>query len=974
MKKSKIILFLLLVFSTTLSAGSITLDPTNVAVYMYSSEKAPVSVAYNYLNRDFKKITGKNFTLHSVNTYASIPTSQWSIVIVNNTDGFKDLPSSISTQVTGRESHRVYVDVTSKQIILQGFDMRGTIFAIYTFSEKVLGVPPLWFWSSWTPQLKSQITLDDNLNIFFDVPDVRYRSFFPNDMDLFNPFIKISDVNMNVWIETMMRLKLNTSEQCTVIDIPTKKLNTVGLTIQKHGMILTSHHETILNVEFISNFWDDYWKKVRGYAVSPELSLTKHQDIIDYWRYAVEAIHESGIENLWVIGFRGAADRAFWLTFKNSPSTNAGRAKVINDFFPEQLQIIKDVTGNQHPEVRTILYNELVDLYNSGLLIPPKTSDIILTFSATRQDPYPNVDLVNFNDAQINRIGYYMNLQYYTTGCHLSQGEGPWKMEDNYKYALNKPNTKLDYSVLNLGNVREFLLTADANAKMMWKPSVYNTNDFISTFCTTYFGSSYSSQVSTLYRDFFNAFWEQRKANFPGIERQFIFQDLRIQNALLLLSDRFPLPKLDTPLTGVISSMSYQIVPVDNNALFQIDALINGMTKSITRWESVVANADNLYSQLPSENKVFFNDNLRTQAHFMHQISIALLNVAIAYKNKTNNILAAESYDKAYNAMSSAKKYIYEAQHDIFNNWYDGDSNNGKFNIPAVEARMKYMRDSILPPPLVQDTIFPIEDAYTNCSSSSTTNFGSSLQLKVSKYDASPNIKYNTYIKFDFSSLNIDLKDISELEFGIYKQAGGLSTQRRVSVAVVSKNEWSESTISGFYRGQNSEFSSSTSLSYFTKNVDDPAKWYKITSSGGSNVGLYQSVVNQTGNLLTLRLYPDQSNPATDDADAINFNSRENTTNKPYLLVTYKKSTYSDITHTNNPELDFDVYSADGMTVINSKLENYHIKISDILGRVLIDKNNMSGKSYFSNLHKGYYVIALYYNNNKHAKKILINH
>ena len=69
--------------------------------------------------------------------------------------------------------------------------MRGTIYAIYTFSEKILGVPPLWYWSSWEFQKYSLIEIPDDFDENFKSPKVRYRAWFPNDADFFIPWQKI---------------------------------------------------------------------------------------------------------------------------------------------------------------------------------------------------------------------------------------------------------------------------------------------------------------------------------------------------------------------------------------------------------------------------------------------------------------------------------------------------------------------------------------------------------------------------------------------------------------------------------------------------------------------------------------------------------------------------------------------------------------------------------------------------------------
>ena len=60
--------------------------------------------------------------------------------------------------VTGWEAHQLYAD--KGRIVLNGADMRGTIYAVYSFSELFLGVNPLWFWASETPARKASISID----------------------------------------------------------------------------------------------------------------------------------------------------------------------------------------------------------------------------------------------------------------------------------------------------------------------------------------------------------------------------------------------------------------------------------------------------------------------------------------------------------------------------------------------------------------------------------------------------------------------------------------------------------------------------------------------------------------------------------------------------------------------------------------------------------------------------------------------
>lgn len=42
-----------------------------------------------------------------------------------------------------------------------------------------------------------------------------------------------------------------------------------------------------------------------------------------------------------------------------------------------------------------------------------------------------------------------------------------------------------------------------------------------------------------LYRDYYHAYWEQKSAEFPGLERQFIFHDLRYARVFKQISEHF---------------------------------------------------------------------------------------------------------------------------------------------------------------------------------------------------------------------------------------------------------------------------------------------------------------------------------------------------------------------------------------------------------------------------------------------------
>ena len=81
-------------------------------------------------------------------------------------------------------------------------------------------------------------------------------------------------------------------------------------------------------------------------------------------------------------------------------------------------------------------------------------------------------------------------------------------MEYNYRYVNSK--APLEFSVVNAGNIREFVFSMSANAKMMWNLEAYSTDQWLKDFCAQYFGKKYANEVADLYHDYFYAYWQQK--------------------------------------------------------------------------------------------------------------------------------------------------------------------------------------------------------------------------------------------------------------------------------------------------------------------------------------------------------------------------------------------------------------------------------------------------------------------------------
>ena len=673
------------------SNGSIRLEKNKFRIVFSDKEPEPLKIALEAFKRDFSTAMGAVPAVVEISDKNNpIP----EIVIVNRSSGALDIPFRKDKELDGFESHRVYADKGSNKIYLEGNDTRGTIYAIYTFSEKFLGVPPLHYWSSFAPERKDEVTVPDGCNIFFKSPQVRYRSILPGDEDFLTPWMKLSPENENIWLETVLRLKLNTVETYSTIK-PGYRLTDYAYRINKYGLVITSHHTSGLNTSF--GTWEAYWEKVRKMD-PPKLLLANEQAIIDFFRYNAETVKRNGIDNLWTVAFRGRVDQPFWSVFEDAPASDKERAEVINRMLGVQLDIIKEMTGNPNPYVRITFYDELASLMSKGFLKPPEGENMIWTFVAARRDPYPYDDLVNFKSDKPVKLGYYMNFGFASTGAHVAPAEGPWKMEFNYRYINNK--SPLYFSVVNVGNIREFVLELSANAKMLWDYPSYNSEVFMLDYCTQYFGPEHAKEIARLYKDFYNSYWQPKKAVFPGMQRQFLFQDLRYARAFDHIFRVF-YSSGETLNMNPLHEIGYESIPgrtfrIDNEfnkSENQVDAILHGMEKTIPLFESVAARCSKMKDQLDPAKRTFFNDNLRIYSYYMSHLSKTLYHYVYAYKNQREKEVLIKNLEMANDEAVLAKKYLYEGQHDVFSSWYsNADPLTRTFQIDSLIGNLIVLR------------------------------------------------------------------------------------------------------------------------------------------------------------------------------------------------------------------------------------------------------------------------------------------
>ena len=656
-----------------------------IPIYVSEAEAEPLRKAVADLQRDLEKILGAEFPL----THDKEDLRNGSAIVVAGPE--VDVRIGQDRWVDGWEAHRVFVEQVGDNpyLVLQGPDTRGALYAVYTFSEQLLGVPPLWVWTSWEPETQDALDIPLSTDLKVDPPYVKWRTWFPNDQDYLIPWMQRDPANRDAVAETMLRLKLNAWDTGGVVAPSFDDVTSEAHTARERGIAVMSTHTSPLGTRMEDTRWNNYWSGIRNQAPPPR-TLSNLPAMLDFWRHSMGIVLDAQLETIWTVTFRAHGDVAFWEDYEDAPQTDAERAAFIRSMLDRQIELV-DEHGGPDPIMRIPLYHEMSDYFVDGLLELPRRPDVIWNIVAARRDHYPPHGLTERPVPADQPLGLYFNLQFTSTGSHVAQGEGPWKMEANYRVVDGLNERPLELSMVNTGNVREFVMGLTANARMMWDFETYDSDSFLVEFCERYFGESHAEKVARLYRDFFHSYWEQKASTLEGFDRQFIFHDFRYARAM-----REILPHLERgerTLEPIRRHDFFMIEPEHSGAETTLEAIIAGTSASIEKLEDVTARADTLLRELPEEARPFFNDNLRVQSHFMLEINRSLRALARALDHVDDGEQNTKYLAEALETFREGRKILKEAEHGRFERWYPRPGDRDLFRFDEIESRMAELNE-----------------------------------------------------------------------------------------------------------------------------------------------------------------------------------------------------------------------------------------------------------------------------------------
>ena len=534
------------------------------------------------------------------------------------------------------------VNILSDRIVIVGVDKRAAMWGIYSISKR-LGVLPASPFTETVPAKCEEL----GEGVYWDRPmSYKFRGWFLNDEDLlckwhlgggtrvhdYRYYDTLTDVSTLVPIvETALRMGINLIIPASLLDIDDPRQEKLVAYCASRGLYVSQHHIEPLGVSHW-NYAAYYKKQAKQYPFS---FVTEKERAIEVWKHYAKkwAKYEDVI---WQLGLRGKGDRPVW---DNDQTQNSKEqwGKVISEAIRTQYDIVKELRGENFYSTTT-LWAEGASLHAGGYLTFPE--NMIIVFSDVGATQMMSSDFYNMERKSDRDYGMYYHVAFWGDGPHLAVGNNPRKMLYNYTQALNYGDNA--YSILNVSNIRELIMSVTANSKLVWDKDTFDVDAFYTEWCRDYYGNE---DLARLFDDYFECFM--------------VFEREETQNAL---SSFFQVHWQDT---------DFSYYPANDGRVRMIGLKALGgqkLSQWIPRLEESILRFRSFYERASKLEAAPYFAFFAFQSRYMMLLETWVLNCC----------RYAEDGDKRYlpQAAEALRTYLKERrtfETGMFANWYRGD-------------------------------------------------------------------------------------------------------------------------------------------------------------------------------------------------------------------------------------------------------------------------------------------------------------
>ncbi len=587
----------------------------------------------------------------------------------------KTFAPALGKEIAGQwETYRVRTTAAEagpvrRALVVAGSDVRGTMFGLYAFAEQCLGVDPLYFWADRPPQKRERLAFSE-VRIAAGEPTFRYRGWFINDEDLLTEWYLDGgqrDIDYPYYdrvvspkasarvFEALLRLQCNLVIPASFVNIRNPDEARLIEEATGRGLFVSMHHIEPMGVSGFGflNYWRDKGEETPfSYTRHPEKFEIIWEDYARRWAAYPNVI--------WQIGLRGIADRPVWASDPAAPESDAERGEMIASAMKKQWQIIRRVDPRPEPPVTTTLWMEGSRLHHQGHLTFPPGVAVIFSDNSPGWQLQP--DFYEVQREAGRPYGVYYHQQLWGSGPHLVQGVSPQRMYGIFRQVVQRGSTH--YAIMNVGNVREFIVGLDAAARMLRDFDSFDPDSFLSDWCRDRFGSA-ADAAERAYRKFFASYVIDDES---GRREQ-------LDGETLHTAERF----LKTMIAGLKADKPS---PFSNPE--KIQQRLAEVRRHRTALERAGAEAAPVLAQLEGAAKRLFENNLIAQYQILHGLLAWLehcleAGLALHQEQPADGLASLREAKTAFAEIRAGQAL---ASRGIWQNWYRGDR---KMNLGRAE-------------------------------------------------------------------------------------------------------------------------------------------------------------------------------------------------------------------------------------------------------------------------------------------------
>jgi hypothetical protein len=679
-----------LLCAPALAAPSVTLT-SQVTILENPDEELAVRKAAADLQSDFAKVFGVKPRIVTRAEDAGRLT-----ILIGVGD---EIPAAMKPAgATAPESFSISVAKTQKghAVVLTGPDKRGTIYAIYQFSQDYLGVDPMYYWTDKKPQKRKSVALAPDLSRVIPPPLFKYRGFFINDEDLLTGWApgEKSDhtgISLAVWdkiFETVLRLKGNMIVPGTWIFPTDPQVKAVG----ERGLIMTQHHAIPLGVN------------VARWPANVPYNYSTHPEILEQaWKNAVAA-YDPHQEILWSVGLRGLSDTSY---ASQDPSV-IGDDKHLGELISKAIATQMAIVRAARPEAQfvTDFWQEGTRLMQQGLLtIPPG----VIPVWADSGYGIPH----DGGAVAAGQGVYYHVMMLNGRANHLSEMVPVGRIYAELGRYIKAGATA--YLLVNTSSIRPAAMDAKAVLGVAWGGVKGSDEAYYKNWAAYEFGAKAAAPVAKVYEEYFKAF-PRLAAGLQGAGEEYGDQLYHSEAQQLLLGTMVSPPYYAIPDQAPKWAPVHMLgLNLDANYWYQIPASWIGDTvaRELTvcgeaqpRWDAVWKDALAARPLVDPARKNYYAAEMLTMIainrdgnHILYLVSEAVRDWRAGDKAKARAEALA-----TYKDFAEIAAYQKRAEYGKWKNWYRGEWLDGiRHTRDLVDTFIRYIDDplTVLPAPVI---------------------------------------------------------------------------------------------------------------------------------------------------------------------------------------------------------------------------------------------------------------------------------